>query len=219
MEGIVYLLVRMACIFYLLYKVWCWKSRVDEICRLLYGKGAETGAETPVECPKDTGTEDVLGSTRFVYLDEDAGTGVAPYMSQPLEMSADYIGEEDEIQDGEVECNLSLEEMELLRKEQEELDGMAPEAVAVTQAVTADDLSLAGDVLMKVDGADRDVEKVCRAARTLFLLRGTCLFDLFVSQTGNMEAVTRLLEENLDENGQPLARKGKKGEFDWKTLV
>lgn len=168
MEGIVYLLVRMACIFYLLYKVWCWKSRVDEICRLLYGKGAETGAETPVECPKDTGTEDVMGSTRFVYLDEDAGTGVAPYMSQPLEMSADYIGEEDEIQDGEVECNLSLEEMELLRKEQEELDGMAPEAVAVTQAVTADDLSLAGDVLMKVDGADRDVEKVCRAARTLF---------------------------------------------------
>lgn len=96
---------------------------------------------------------------------------------------------------------------------------MAPEAVAVTQAVTADDLSLAGDVLMKVDGADRDVEKVCRAARTLFLLRGTCLFDLFVSQTGNMEAVTRLLEENLDENGQPLARRGKKGEFDWKTLL
>ena len=95
----------------------------------------------------------------------------------------------------------------------------APEAVAVTQAVTADDLSLAGDVLMKVDGADRDVEKVCRAARTLFLLRGTCLLDLFVSQTGNMEAVTRLLEENLDENGQPLARTGKKGEFDWKTLV
>ena len=181
MEGIVYLLVRMACIFYLLYKVWCWKSRVDEICRLLYGKGAETGAEALVEYPKDTGTEDVMGSTRFVYLDEDAGTGVAPYMSQPLEMSADYIGEEDEIQDGEVECNLSLEEMELLRKEQEELDGMAPEAVAVTQAVTADDLSLAGDVLMKVDGADRDVEKVCRAARTLFLLRGTCLFDLFVS--------------------------------------
>lgn len=132
---------------------------MDEICRLLYGKGAETGAETPVECPKDTGTEDVMGSTRFVYLDEDAGTGVAPYMSQPLEMSADYIGEEDEIQDGEVECNLSLEEMELLRKEQEELDGMAPEAVAVTQAVTADDLSLAGDVLMKVDGADRDVGK------------------------------------------------------------
>ena len=176
MEGIVYLLVRMACIFYLLYKVWCWKSRVDEICRLLYGKGAETGAEALVEYPKDTGTEDVMGSTRFVYLDEDAGTGVAPYMSQPLEMSADYIGEEDEIQDGEVECNLSLEEMELLRKEQEELDGLAPEAVAVTQAVTADDLSLAGDVLMKVDGADRDVEKVCRAARTVAPAFSTCLF-------------------------------------------
>ncbi len=134
-----------------------------------------------------------------------------PYMSQPLEMSADYIGEEDEIQDGEVECNLSLEEMELLRKEQEELDGMAPEAVAVTQAVTADDLSLAGDVLMKVDGADRDVEKGCAVRHVPFSCSvapafSTCLFP----QTGNMEAVTRLLEENLDENGQPLARKGEK---------
>ena len=75
MEGIVYLLVRMACIFYLLYKVWCWKSRVDEICRLLYGKGAETGAEALVEYPKDTGTEDVMGSTRFVYTDEGCRYG------------------------------------------------------------------------------------------------------------------------------------------------
>ena len=209
--------MRVGCAAYLLYKVWGQKKKVHELCDLLY---------TPVKkeqmismSPEPADEKEVMGKTRFVYLDENAGKTVAPYMSQPLEMSADYIGEEDEIQDGEVECNLSLEEMELLRKEQEELDGMAPEAVAVTQAVTADDLSLAGDVLMKVDGADRDVEKVCRAARTLFLLRGTCLFDLLVSQTGNMEAVTRLLEENLDENGQPLARKGKKGEFDWKTLV
>ena len=217
MEGFVYLSVRVGCAAYLLYKVWGQKKKVHELCDLLY---------TPVKkeqmismSPEPADEKEVMGKTRFVYLDENAGKTAAPYMSQPLEMSADYIGEEDEIQDGEVECNLSLEEMELLRKEQEELDGMAPEAVAVTQAVTADDLSLAGDVLMKVDGADRDVEKVCRAARTLFLLRGTCLFDLFVSQTGNMEAVTRLLEENLDENGQPLARRGKKGEFDWKTLL
>lgn len=31
---------------------------------------------------------DVMGATRFVYLDENAGKTVAPYMSQQLEMEA-----------------------------------------------------------------------------------------------------------------------------------
>ena len=223
MEGIVYLLVRMACIFYLLYKVWCWKSRVDEICRLLYGKGAETGAETPVECPKDTGTEDVMGSTRFVYLDEDAGTGVAPYMSQPLEQGTDYIGEDEEIREEDVECLLPLEEMELLRKEQEELDNALPETEVITQAVTLEEFSLVGDVLMRVNGADQDADKRSSAARTLFAIRNTSLFDLFISQVGNEEAVNKLLEENLDEDGnpRPLKKEGKRnnGGVDWRELV
>ncbi len=210
-----YLSVRLGCAVYLLYKVWGQKARIREWCDLLYTpvKKEETVSAVSGDEP------DVMGSTRFVYLDEDAGKTAAPFMSHPLEMGTDYLGEEEGIPSDEVECSLPLEKMRMLQEEQEDLERPVPETDAVTQAVTLDDLSLVGDVLMKVDGADRDVEKVCRAARTLFLLRGTCLFDLFVSQTGNMEAVTRLLEENLDENGQPLARKGKKGEFDWKTLV
>ena len=34
---------------------------------------------------------DVMGATRFVYLDENAGKTVAPYMSQQLEMGSDLI--------------------------------------------------------------------------------------------------------------------------------
>ena len=51
---------------------------------------------------------DVMGATRFVYLDENAGKTVAPYMSQQLEMGSDLIGKDEDIPEDEVECKLPL---------------------------------------------------------------------------------------------------------------
>lgn len=83
MEGLVYLSVRVGCAAYLLYKVWGQKKKVHELCDLLY---------TPVKkeqmismSPEPADEKEVMGKTRFVYLDENAGKTVAPYMSQPLE--------------------------------------------------------------------------------------------------------------------------------------
>lgn len=93
----------------------------------------------------------------------------------------------------------------------------------MTQAVTLDDLSLVGDVLMKVDGADRDNGKASAAARTLLAIRNTDLFDVFVSQAGNEEAVNRLLEKYLDEDGCPSDKVGKRHGndrgIDWRELI
>lgn len=93
----------------------------------------------------------------------------------------------------------------------------------ITQAVTLEEFSLVGDVLMRVNGADQDADKRSSAARTLFAIRNTSLFDLFISQVGNEEAVNKLLEENLDEDGnpRPLKKGGKRnnGGVDWRELV
>ena len=173
--------------------------------------------------PEPADEKEVMGKTRFVYLDENAGKTAAPYMSQPLEQGTDYIGEDEEIREEDVECLLPLEEMELLRKEQEELDSALPETEVITQAVTLEEFSLVGDVLMRVNGADQDADKRSSAARTLFAIRNTSLFDLFISQVGNEEAVNKLLEENLDEDGnpRPLKKGGKRnnGGVDWRELV
>ncbi len=221
MEELIYLSIRFACVGYLLYKVWGQKLRIQELCDLLYTPVKKEKTEATL--PEVADETDGMGKSRFVYLDENAGETVAPYMSQPLEMGTDYIGEEDEIPEEEVECKFSLEEMKQLKEEQEQLDEMSPEVDAVTQVVALDDLSLAGDVLMKVNGADKDEEKVCCAARTLFAIRNTCLFDIFTSQVGNMDVINQLLDENLDENGQPLAvKKGNgrhKPDYNWKELV
>lgn len=132
---------------------------------------------------------------------------MVPFIYQPLEMETVSISEEEVIPSDEVECSLSLEQMRMLQEEQEDLDRLAPETDAVMDVVMLDELGLVGDVLMKVDGADKDKNKFSSAARALFTIRHTNLFDLFVAQAGNEEAVNRLLEEYVDEEGRLVERK------------
>ncbi len=99
MEEIVYLSIRFGCTAYLLYKVWKQKERIGKICDLLYTPRNRPQAE------KDNGepgnAQDVMGATRFVYLDENAGKTVAPYMSQQLETGSDFIGADKDIPEDE----------------------------------------------------------------------------------------------------------------------
>ena len=41
MDKLIYMSVHLVCLVYILYKVWGWKSKVYEICILLYGKKSE----------------------------------------------------------------------------------------------------------------------------------------------------------------------------------
>ena len=126
--------MRVGCAAYLLYKVWEQKKKVRELCDLLYTPAKREQMISMSPEPADE--KEVMGKTRFVYLDENAGKTAAPYMSQPLEQGTDYIGEDEEIREEDVECLLPLEEMELIREEQEELDSALQETEVITQAVT-----------------------------------------------------------------------------------
>ena len=203
MEEIVYLSIRLGCTAYLLYKVWEQKKRIGKICDLLYTPRKKPEMEKGHHRNPENAA-DVMGATRFVYLDEDAGKGVAPYMSQPLETAADFIGEEEDVAEEEVECKLPLEEMRILKEEQEELDGTYPVVDAVSQAVTPDDLDNAGNVLFKLNDADKDEEKSLRAALTLHTIRETDLFEIFSSQVENKNVIDSLMGKYLDGNGNPL---------------
>ena len=223
MEELIYMSVHLACFTYILYKGWGWKSKVYEICKLLYEKAPEKSSakEKPADSPVPDDETNVIGRTRFVYLDENAGNTVAPYMSQPLEMRTGYIGEAEDIQDEEVECNLPLEEMKMLKEEQEELDGTSPEVDIVSQVVTPGDLDNAGDVLFKLNDADKDEEKSCRAAITLYAIRDTDLYDVFSSQVENKGVIENLLGKFLDGEGNPLPLKEKSREqpqYNWRNL-
>lgn len=210
MEEIVYLSIRFGCTAYLLYKVWKQKERIGKICDLLYTPRNRPQAE------KDNGepgnAQDVMGATRFVYLDENAGMFAAPYMSQPLETGNDYLGEEEAVPENEVECGLPLEEMRLLKEEQERLDEQTPGTEGIAPVITSDDLLNAGDVLLNLDGAQMNEEKKRRAAVTLHAIRETDMFELISSQVENKSLIEELIDQYIGNDGNVLPVKRKKNE-------
>ena len=216
MEEIVYLSIRFGCTAYLLYKVWKQKERIGKICDLLYTPRNRPQAE------KDNGepgnAQDVMGATRFVYLDENAGKTAAPFMSQPLERN--FIGEEEDVQQEDVECNLQLEKMKLLQEVQEDLDAESPEVESVSPVLSSRDMEVLGEYLTHQDEADH--EKAMQAARVLFSIRQTSLIDVFLSNMENSAIVEELIEKYLDEDGNPKPLKVKDGNEpsdDWRKYI
>ena len=224
MGTIVYLSIRLACACYILYKVCGQKKKIREICDLLYTKLPPVKEKEPENVLSEPGGESgIMGSTCFVYLDEDAGKSVAPYMSQPLETAADFIGEEEDVAEEEVECKLPLEEMRMLKEEQEELDSRSPETEAIAPMVTPADLLNVGDVLLNLNGAGSDENKSYRAAMTLHSIRETDMFELFSSQVENKKLIEELMGKYVDKEGNalPLKRERKESKHvtDWRNLV
>lgn len=221
MEEIVYVSVRLICAAYILKKVWGFKAEVRQVCDLLCSNARQGEVKKEESVQIDNGA--VIGETKFVYLDENAGTTVAPYMSQPLESSA--IEEAGDIIDvDDVECNLLLEEMKLLKEEQERLDADSPEVETISGAVTQADLENMGDVLFRIDGAAADEEKSLRAAKTLYAIRETEMFTVISSQVENKDFITELMDKYLDEDGNPLPKDGRNKVAlntgkDWRTLL
>ena len=222
MEEIVYLSIRLGCTAYLLYKVWEQKKRIGKICDLLYTPRKKTETEKDHRRNPESAA-DVMGATRFVYLDENAGKTFAHYMSQHLVMGSDLIGKDEDIPEDEVECKLPLEEMRMLKDEQEELDSRSPEAEAIVPAVTPADLLNVGDVLLNLDGAGSDEDKSYRAAMTLRAIRETDMFELFSSQVENKKLIEELMGKYVDKEGNalPLKRERKESKHvtDWRNLV
>ncbi|MFS2556929.1 DUF4122 family protein [Bacteroides thetaiotaomicron] len=200
MEELIYFCVRIVCIGYLLYSVYGWRRRIETVCTLLYGKPC-----VKKEKKETAGTEsavsdtEVMGSTRYVYLDENAGKTAAPFMSQPLERN--FIGEEEDVQQEDVECNLQLEKMKLLQEVQEDLDAESPEVESVSPVLSSRDMEVLGEYLTHQDEADH--EKAMQAARVLFSIRQTSLIDVFLSNMENSAIVEELIERYLDDDGNP----------------
>lgn len=216
MEELIYLSVRIACAFYLLAKVYGWRKRIAGICSLLYGKTSQEKDAARTDVSVSSSEDGIIGASRYVYLDEDAGKTVAPFMSQPLE--SNFIGEEEEVRQEDVECSLPLERMKLLREEQESLDMDSPVVENISLVLSLKDMELVGEVLAA--GGAAGEEKALQAARVLFTIRQTSLFDVFVSDAENSEMVEYLIERYLDEDGTPRkvkVRPDSGSGYDWRS--
>lgn len=146
-------------------------------------------------------TDDVIGKTKIVYLEDPEVVRKTPTRSDP--MKKEPIEEDAEINPEDV----IREEKGLTEEEKEEL--MAPVDAQsdpdFDTAMTFEDISNVADVLMS---EAPDEQKAIRAASTIHhKMQDTVILSFLTDKLSNQEKIHRLLNECLDDSGRPLARR------------
>ncbi len=141
----------------------------------------------------------VVGKSQTVYLKKPVEEE-KPAETKNQE-SSDFIGEEPDIDSEDVEYNVKNEE------EPEDLFTPFEESGIPNEFSTGktfDELFHAVAVIKNPD-TDNDDQRAI-AAKTLYEVRGTDMYDFITTQISNTAAVEKLLEECLDSDGMPLEK-------------
>lgn len=151
--------------------------------------------------PSSAVTEDVIGKTKIVYLEDPEVARKTPTRSEPMEKES--IEEDEEIGPDDV----IQEEKGLTKEEKEEL--MAPVDAEpdpdFDTAMTFEDINNVAEVLIS---ENPDEEKAIRAATTIHhKMHDTVILSFLTDKLSNQEKVNRLVSECLDESGRPLAKR------------
>ncbi|MCF0255560.1 MAG: DUF4122 family protein [Bacteroides heparinolyticus] len=151
--------------------------------------------------PSSVVTEDVIGKTKIVYLEDSEVARKTPTRSEPMEKEP--IEEDEEIGPDDV----IQEEKGLTKEEKEEL--MAPVDAEpdpdFDTAMTFEDINNVAEVLMSENPNE---EKAIRAATTIHhKMHDTVILSFLTDKLSNQEKVNRLVSECLDESGRPLAKR------------
>lgn len=196
----IYFAIKIGCIAYLLYRLWIviFRYRLFGIWdRVLPQK---TPPIQKAKASSINSDEDVLGRTTVVYLDDPDLAATVPEHSEELPPS-DFLGEEKDITPEEVEDTLSTEhpyvpsEEELYEDEERQ-----PLDMEFSRGMTFEEITNVVNVLSTTNGND---EQMIEAARTIFDVQHTDLFQFFTTQVSNADAVEKLLTECLDNHGRP----------------
>lgn len=200
---------------YVLYKVWTllFKNKLFGIWDKLPVKKKIIPKPVAEIKPIQEIETDIIGKTTIIYLEDPELAAKVPVRSENLEPS-DFIGEEPDIPDDEVESNLSPQPKspeEVLEEQErfEVLDGIAPGLDPdFSTGLTYEELSNAVGVLTVQ--ADNE-QQIIDAAKTIHTIKDTDLYEFFTNQVSNLDNVESLLRDCLDEGGNPLKeRKSKK---------
>lgn len=240
MEDKVYFIVKTLCAACLLYQLWLhlfryrlhgfwerWEVRARFIRRKLAGlRKQPVRAQASDVMVKATNKEaDVIGKTKFIYLEDPDIAREVPVRSDPLPSSG-FIGEDEDISADDVEDSLSAVQRQDSLSEEEKRELMAPAESEpdpdFANAMTFEEMQNAVEVL--TSGTD-DADKSLRAAELLYNIQQTEIYHFLIDKVSNQERVDSLLRENLDGQGRPVPKRvtGKKpleeAKFDWSKYV
>lgn len=214
-ETYLHFTVKLGVCVYVLYKVWIilFKERLfgiwDKIPVISKKKDKKDIQEKVISKEADA---EVVGKTNIVYLEDPDLAAKVPTRSEKLEPS-DFIGEEPDISDEEVESDLSshpktaeevLEEEERFQVLDDIAPGLDPD---FSTGLTYEELSNAVGVLTI---ATDNEQQIIDAAKTIHTIKDTDLYEFFTHQVSNQDNVESLMRDCLDDVGNPLPKRRSK---------
>lgn len=223
MEIYLHFAVKLTVCVYILYRIW-----IVLFNKRLFGLWGRIPVRPKIEIPKaaikvvaEKENTDVVGKTTIVYLEDPELAAKVPAHSEKLEPT-DFIGEEPEISEDEVESNLSPKGVspEELLEEQERFEVMDDPAPGLdpdfSTGLTYEEMANAIGVL--TISTDNE-QQIIDAAKTIHSIKDTDLFEFFTHQVSNLDNVEKLMSDCLDNDGTPLAvRKSKRNIEDMKSF-
>lgn len=217
-ETYIHFTVRLLVCGYVLYRVW-----IIVFNQKLFGLWDRIPVRSPKDTPKpfitvvtEKDLSDVVGKTTVVYLEDPELAAKVPVRTEKLEPS-DYIGEEPDISDEEVESELSAPPVtpEEIQEEQERFemaDDLAPALDPdFSTGLTYEEMANAVGVLTD---ATTDEQKIIDAAKTIHNIKDTDLYEFITHQVSNQDNVESLMRDCLDEGGNPLPRRRSKNSIE-----
>ena len=223
MEIYLHFAVKVVVCGYVFYRVWIilFRERLFGFWDKIPVRPPKGTPEPEMAIVTERKVNDVVGKTMIIYLDDPEQAAKVPVQSEKLEPS-DFIGEEDDISDDDVESDLSKKALtpEEMQEEQERFDAqedLAPELDPdFSTGLTFEQMENAVGVL--TISTDNE-QKIIEAATTIHRIKDTDLFEFFTNQVSNLDNVEKLMNDCLDDNGSPLPeRKSKRGSGNLKSF-
>ena len=223
METYLHFTVKLIVCGYVLYRIWIilFDKRLFGLWDKIPVRPKKGSPEPVITIVTEKETTDVVGKTIIVYLDDPEYAAKVPARSEKLEPS-DFIEEEPDISDNDVESNLPPPDMtpEEMQEEQERFeatDDLAPEVDPdFSTGLTYEQMANAIGVLTVPSDNE---QQIIDAAKTIHSIKDTDLFEFFTNQVSNLDNVEKLMSDCLDDDGTPLSvRKSKKNPDNLKSF-
>jgi hypothetical protein len=223
MENLVYLIIKGLSVIYLLHRVFRFISgkHVEKFWRFLTPENP-VKEKAPVPIP-ETVPYNMVGKSQTVYLEEppkEQVKSVDLLFSEDLHQASSYE-EEPDITDNDVDDNLNEDSFSeadrFLPLDADPDNGDFPSSTGMTY----EQISQALEV---VQGRQTDDAGWQAAARILYEVQGSDLFNFLTAQAENEAIVEKLIKENLDDRSETIPeninkKRRKTEEFDMDKYV
>ena len=214
MEAYMHFTVKVVVCGYFFYRVWIilFKERLFGFWDKIPVRPPKGTPEPEIIIVTERKVNDVVGKTTIIYLDDPERAAKVPAHSEKLEPS-DFIGEEDDISDDDVESDFSSKTLtpEEMQEEQERFDAqedLAPELDPdFSTGLTFEQMANAVGVLTV--STDNE-QQIIDAATTIHRIKDTDLYEFFTNQVSNQDNVEKLMNDCLNDDGTPLPERKSK---------